>query len=175
MKSIVLIGMPGAGKSTLGVLLSKALGIGFVDIDLLIQERGKRLLQDIIDSDGMEAFLLREQEAVLSFELGNRVIATGGSVVYKESSMRHLKTLGTIVYIHVDYDDLKMRLQDISTRGIAMAKGKTLRDIYEERLPLYKRYQDFSIDGTGLSMEESLKRLVDVLPRGFGLKNVKNS
>lgn len=142
MSNIVLIGMPGCGKSTVGVILAKTLGIGFVDTDLIIQQRENRLLQDIIDNDGLEKFLDCECDAVKSLDCNNCVVATGGSVVFREKAMEHLKKNGKVFYLNVPIDEVKNRINNISTRGIAAEKGKTIDDIFEERAPLYEKYAD---------------------------------
>ncbi len=156
MKNIVLIGMPGAGKSTVGVLLAKTLGMTFIDTDLIIQEREKSLLQQIIHEKGLQKFLAIEKEAILSVDVQHAVIATGGSVVYKEEAMRHLKKQGSLVYLALDFDEIDKRIQNITTRGIAKQENQTLADIYHERIPLYERYADITIDCTAVSTAEKV-------------------
>ena len=163
MDNIILIGMPGAGKSTLGVLLAKAMGKLFVDTDIIIQQKTKRLLQDIIDNDGTEAFLSLEEEILLSVNEENTVIATGGSAVYSEKAMEHFKESGKIVYLHVDFDEIVKRVTNITTRGIVLKNGKTLSDAFDERKPLYDRYADIVIDCTGNSVEQSVKKIMESL------------
>lgn len=158
--NIVLIGMPASGKSTLGVILAKTLGVAFVDTDLLIQQREKRLLQEIIDTDGIAHFLDVERDAVLSLECENTVIATGGSVVFREASMQKLKRNGTVVFLDVSLQTVKKRLNNIKTRGVAAAKGKTIDDIYFERLPYYRKYADIVLPLDGCSFEESVGKLI---------------
>lgn len=160
MKNIVLTGMPGAGKSTLGVLLAKALGMDFVDTDIVIQQHEKRLLQDIIDKDGIEAFLKTEEDAVCSLRCENTVIATGGSVVYSEKAVNSLKKSGITVYIHVDYNEIKNRITDITTRGIVLKNGENLRQAYDERRPLYEKCGDFTVDCTGKTVEDSVSEII---------------
>ncbi len=159
MSNIVLIGMPGCGKSTVGVILAKTLGIGFVDTDLIIQQREKRLLQDIIDSDGIEAFLDCEAEAVKSLECENCVIATGGSVIFREDAINHLKKCGKLFYLNVPLDEIKNRLDNISTRGVAALKGQTIDDIFCERSPLYEKYADYILDLNGSSAERTVEKI----------------
>ena len=161
--NVVLIGMSGAGKSTLGVLLAKALGKNFFDTDILIQQREKRLLQQILDTDGSAYFMQAEEDAILSLELCGCVIATGGSVVYSERAMEHLRACGTVVYLRVAYEELAGRLSNITTRGIVFKGSDDLRAVYEERLPLYERYADVTVDCTGRGVEESVERLVALL------------
>lgn len=162
MKSnnIILIGMSGAGKSTLGVLLAKALGKQFCDTDLLIQERAGALLQQIIDREGNAAFLKLEEETILDASLTNCVVATGGSVVYSDAVMRDLKKSGTVVFLDVSYEEIAARLTSITTRGIVFRNAQDLRGVYEERLPLYRKYADIRIPCTGHSIEDSVFELV---------------
>ncbi len=163
MENIILIGMPGAGKSTLGVLLAKAMGKLFVDTDIVIQQKTKRLLQDIIDNDGTEAFLSLEEEILLSVNEENTVIATGGSAVYSEKAMEHFRENGKIVYLHVDFDEIVKRVTNITTRGIVLKNGKNLADAFDERKPLYDRFADVVIDCTGSTIENSVKMLIEKL------------
>lgn len=161
--NIILIGMSGAGKSTLGVLLAKALGKSFVDTDLLIQQTAGKLLQEIIDEDGMACFMQTEEDVVSHVCLSNCVIATGGSVVYSRKAMEHLKKSGTTVYLAVDYEELVGRLSNITTRGIVFKDRQDLHSVYEERLPLYETYADLKIDCTGLDIESAVVRIVTLL------------
>lgn len=163
MKNIVLIGMPASGKSTIGVVLAKTLGIGFVDTDLIIQQREKRLLQDIIDNEGLIAFLDAEQNAILSIKCDNTVISTGGSAVFRENAMKKLKKNGIIVFIDVPLNILSQRLDNIKTRGIACEKGQSIEKIYEERLPLYKKYADVSIKADNENVEQTVEKLIELL------------
>ena len=161
--NIVLIGMSGAGKSTLGVLLAKALGLCFIDTDILIQQSEGRLLQSIIDSDGTEGFMEIEEKTVLAMSSQNTVIATGGSVVYSEKAMAHLSCGGICVYLHVDFEELSTRLSNITTRGIVFKNAHTLREVYEERLPLYEKYAHVTVHCTGRSVEESVEEIIKKL------------
>lgn len=166
MKNIVLIGMPGAGKSTIGVVLAKTLGMDFVDSDLVIQHRENRLLQDIINEEGMDKFLDIERDGIKSIHEEGAVIATGGSVVFREDAMEHLKQKATIVYLHVSYKEIKRRVQNIKTRGIAKKKGYSLRDVYEERSPLYEMYYDVKIDWHQQSVEDIISDIIRAVPLG---------
>lgn len=157
MKNIVLIGMPGAGKSTIGVVLAKTLGFTFIDSDLVIQKRENRLLQEIIDDIGMERFLDVEKEAVLSIDVSKSIIATGGSVIFRDETMEHLQQSGNIIYLKVCYEEIERRVNNITTRGIAMAKGHTLSDVYDQRVKLYEKYSDIVIDCDNKSLEEIVK------------------
>ena len=138
--NLILTGMPSAGKSTLGVLAAKALGMDFIDTDILLQSRLGERLQPYIDRHGIEAFLKREEEAVLAFAEEGTVVATGGSVVYSEAAMAHLQASGLVVYIEVPLAELERRLGDAAARGIAMRPDQTLADLYAERCPLYERH-----------------------------------
>jgi len=146
-QNITLIGMPGSGKSTVGVLLAKAAGLSFTDTDLLIQNIHERLLQEIIDTDGIQKFLEYEQEIILSFFPHKCVIATGGSAVLSSFAMHHLKKISVIVYLKTDFNCLKKRIHTITGRGIVMGKDQTLSDVYMEREPLYEKYADITVDG----------------------------
>ncbi|GMQ58531.1 shikimate kinase [Vallitalea sediminicola] len=157
MKNIVLTGMPGAGKSTIGVVLAKTLGFTFIDSDLVIQKRENRLLQEIIDDIGMEKFLDVEKEAVLSIDASKSVIATGGSVIFRDESIEHLKQSGNIIYLKVSYEEIETRVDNITTRGIAMAKGHTLSDVYDQRVKVYEKYANIVIDCDNKSLEEIVK------------------
>ncbi len=146
LEDVILIGMPGSGKSTVGVLLAKLLGYQFLDVDLLIQEREGALLQEILDSRGTQAFLDAEEAAVRSLDCRRHVIAPGGSAVCREGAALHLKSLGPVVYLRVSLEELSRRIQNLSTRGIAMEPGQTLADVMAYRAPLYDRYADLTID-----------------------------
>ena len=163
MNNIVLIGMPGAGKSTVGVLLAKTLGYAFLDTDLVIQEREGRLLQDLVDELGVEAFLDREAAAIVSVDCDRTVIATGGSVVCRDGAMEHLRTLGRIVYLQLPLEELERRLHNISTRGIAMAPGETLAHIYDYRSPLYQKYADLTVAVDRQTLEETVEQVLRAL------------
>ena len=147
--SIILIGMPSCGKSTLGVLLAKKLGYEFIDSDLCIQKKHGKLLHELIAEHGNEGFLAIESEVNCAMDAQNAIIATGGSAVYSEAAMRHLATLGKIVYIHISYEEMEARLGDFAHRGVVMPAGYTLRDLYDERAALYERYADLIVSGEG--------------------------
>lgn len=162
MANIILIGMPGCGKSTVGVILAKTLGIGFVDTDLIIQQRENRLLQNIIDTDGIDHFLNCEADAVKSLDCNNCVVATGGSVVYREDAILHLKKNGKIIFLDVPLDEIKRRLNNINTRGIAAKKNKSIEDIYNERIALYNKYADVIIKTDGESVEKTVEKVCKI-------------
>lgn len=157
MKNIVLIGMPSAGKSTVGVIIAKNLGMNFIDTDVLLQTRQGRLLQEILDAEGTEAFLEIEEEAILSIDCGNTVIATGGSAVYSEKAMEYLKRNSLVIYLHVAMETVNIRLRNLKTRGVVLSKGQTLEDIYRERVPLYEKYADIRLDCSNNSIEDTLE------------------
>lgn len=147
VNNIVLIGMPGAGKSTVGVILAKVLGMLFIDTDLVIQEKENRLLQNIIDNDGISRFMNIEERTILSVKPEHpAVIATGGSAVYSTAAMEHLKKDGIIVYLKLDFHEIEKRLKNISTRGIVIDRGCSLLDVFIQRIPLYEKYADITVD-----------------------------
>lgn len=150
MKSnITLIGMPASGKSTIGVLLAKRLGYSFVDVDIVIQEKTGKLLKDIIAEQGPEGFLQVENRINRQLEAKRAVIAPGGSVVYGQEAMEHLKEISQVVYLKLTYEELEKRLGDLADRGVVLRPGMTLRDLYEERVPLYEKYADITVsEGT---------------------------
>ncbi len=162
-KNIVLIGMPASGKSTIGVLLAKTIGVGFVDTDLLIQQREHRLLQEIIDTDGIGYFLDTECAAVLDLDCQNTVIATGGSVVFRAAAMQKLRQNGTVVFLDVSLETVKRRLNNIKTRGVAADKGQSIDEIFYERLPYYRKYADIVLPADGKTSEETVSDLIEIL------------
>ena len=154
--NIVLIGMPGVGKSTAGVIAAKQLGMRFEDADILIQHREKKLLSQIIDEKGIDGFLSIENDVLKSINDKGLLIATGGSAVYSCEAMEYLKKNSLMIYLHLDLKDLSMRLSDLKHRGVVLRDGQTLNDIYDERVPLYRKYADVEIDETGLDIEETV-------------------
>ena len=161
MNNIVLIGMPGAGKSTVGVVLAKRLGYHFMDSDLLIQEREGRLLHEIIEQEGDEGFLAIENDVNRSLQLERTVIATGGSAVYGKEAMEHLGKIGTIVYLKISYEELQRRLGNLKDRGVVLREGQDLRGLYDEKTPLYERYADMVIEQDGKTIEETSRMITD--------------
>ena len=157
--NIVLIGMPGCGKSTVGVLLAKRIRKKFVDTDLFIQEQEERLLCEIIEEDGLERFKEIENEVNATVVTENSVIAPGGSVIYGARAMEHLREIGTIVYLKLTYEDLEKRLGNLKDRGVVLKDGMTLRDLYEERSAYYERYAEVTIDETGKEFGEVVDEL----------------
>ena len=163
MNNITLIGMPGVGKSTIGVVLAKVLGYEFMDSDLLIQRQEKRRLHQIIEQEGVEGFKAIENRVNASIETENTVIATGGSVVYCEEAMDYLKKIGKVVYLRLSLDSLAKRLGNLEKRGVLLKEGQTLKSLYEERVPLYERYADIVIDEEGKDLEASLQAVLETL------------
>lgn len=159
MKNIILIGMPGCGKSTVGVILAKIMGFHFIDADLLIQEREGRLLSEILDSDGPEAFNQIENEVNLAIGGYHTVVATGGSVVYGKEAMDHYGKFAIVVYLRLPLEEIENRLGDLSERGISMKEGQTLKDLYQERVPLYEKYAHLIIEAGGLSIQELAQKI----------------
>ena len=161
--NIVLIGMPGVGKSTIGVILAKELGYRFLDADLLIQQQEGKLLREIIAEEGTEGFIEVENRVNRELTVEKSIIATGGSVVYGKEAMQHLKEIGTIVYLKVSYDILEKRLHDIKGRGVVLKDGQDLRGLYEERIPLYEKYADIIVCEDNLTVEETIEKIVEQL------------
>jgi shikimate kinase len=165
-RNFVLIGMPGAGKSTCGVLLAKATGRPFIDTDVWIQSLEGCRLQEIIDGRGLAAMRAVEEQRVLELDVRGHVVATGGSVVYSEPAMRHLKAAGEVVFLEVGVAALHERLGDAAERGIVRAPGQSFDELYAERLPLYRRYADHTIDCNGLDHEAVVAAMVRVVADG---------
>lgn len=164
-KNLILIGMPGVGKSTVGVILAKVLGYEFLDSDLLIQKKEKRLLKEIIAEEGEDGFLEIENQVNASIEADGAVIATGGSVVYCREAMEHLREIGTVIYLKLEYDLLKTRLGNLRGRGVVLREGQTLKDLYEERVPLYEKYADYIVDEKNTGAEGTLQKILEMLPK----------
>lgn len=164
MKSnITLIGMPASGKSTVGVLLAKRLGYSFVDVDIVIQEQEGRLLKEIIQQEGTEGFLQVEDRVNRELDVKRSIIAPGGSVIYGERAMEHLKEISTVVYLKLSYEEVESRLKDLKDRGVALKDGMSLRDLYEERVPLYERYADITVDESGKTPGHTVDELRAVM------------
>lgn len=157
MDNIILIGMPGSGKSTVGVVLAKAMGLRFLDVDLLIQEREGALLQRLIDSRGVERFLDLERDAIRTLDCRGTVIAPGGSCVCREESIAHMRRLGTVVYLKLSLEEVTGRIRNLSSRGIALQPGQTLADVYQYRAPLYERCAHITVPVRGQSLMETVE------------------
>ncbi len=163
MDNLTLIGMPGCGKSTIGVVLAKTLGYEFLDVDLVIQKRQGALLQALLDVHGTGKFLDMERDAVLSVQCAHTVIAPGGSVVLREDAMAHLKALGKIVYLRLSLPAVTRRISNLADRGIAFAPGQTLADVYAQRIPLYERWADVTVDADGQHVSQTLRAVRDAI------------
>ena len=161
--NIILIGMPASGKSTLGVILAKVLGYRFIDSDILIQEQQGRKLSEIIEDEGIDGFIEIENEVNASIEAHKTVISTGGSAVYGEKAMEHFKKIGRVVYLHVDYERLVKRLSDIKQRGVVIRPGQTFEQLYEERMKLYRKYADITVNEECENVEIVLAELLNQL------------
>ncbi|MCC8121949.1 MAG: shikimate kinase [Oscillospiraceae bacterium] len=160
MDNIILIGMPGAGKSTVGVLLAKALGYGFVDLDLIIQQQEGTLLQQLLNRLGMEAFLDLEAKVAEELVCDRCVIAPGGSAVCRANGMAHLQSLGDMIYLSLSLQTVQARIDNLATRGIAMLPGQTLGDVYTSRAPLYAQYADHTIPVDGLTPAQAVAEIL---------------
>lgn len=158
--NVILIGMPGVGKSSMGVVLAKVIGYEFVDSDLIIQKQEKCLLKDIIKEKGNDGFLEVENRINAGIDVHKAVVATGGSVVYGKEAMEHLRETGLIVYLKASYETIHGRISNLVGRGVAISDGQTLFDLYNERIPLYEKYADVTVDMDNFSIEESVQQTV---------------
>lgn len=161
--NIILIGMPASGKSTIGVILAKFVRYDFLDTDLLIQRQTGHSLSELIAEHGVDGFCAIENEICSKVEADNTIIATGGSVVYGEAAMAHFKEIGKVVYLQTSLRDLRRRLGDLEKRGVALKDGMTLKDLYDERVPLYERYADITVDETRRKREEIAQEIMHAL------------
>lgn len=163
--NIVLIGMPGVGKSTVGVILAKILGYQFVDADLVIQKEEGKLLKDIIAEKGTDGFIQVENQVNSNLQVHESVVATGGSVIYGTEAMEHLCEIGTVVYLKQSLRKLERRLRNIKNRGVVLRRGQTLKDLYRERTVLYEKYADIVVDESDLNVEQTVEAVIDALKR----------
>ena len=163
MQNLILIGMPGCGKSTVGVVLAKALGMDFIDSDLVIQKQTGKRLSQIIDESGDAGFREIENRINAQLEVTDSVIATGGSVIYGTDAMRHLKAIGTIVYLKLSYEAIEDRLGDLHARGVTIQPGWTLRDLYDERVPMYEKWADITVDCEKMRLREVVQTIADAI------------
>lgn len=159
MNNIVLIGMPGAGKSSVGVILAKVLGYQFIDTDLMIQEKENRLLKDIIQKEGLEEFMAIEDRVNSSILADRAVISPGGSVVYCKNAMEHFREIGTVIYIKLTFETVEKRLGNIKKRGVVLRKGQSLQDLYIERCPLYEKYAHITVNAENMDLEEVMETI----------------
>ena len=162
LDNITLVGMPASGKSTVGVLLAKRLGYSFVDVDIVIQEKEGRLLQEIIAEEGLNGFMEVENRVNAGLSVHKSIIAPGGSVIYGKEAMEHLKEISTVVYLKLSYEAVEARL--------GLKDGMTLRDLYAERVPYYERYADITVDETGLDAGQTVDKLREMLTDMYGLR-----
>ena len=164
MKSnIVLVGMPTSGKSTVGVILAKLLGMDFIDSDLIIQKKTGKKLSEIIEDEGLDGFIDIENKICCGIKAENTVIATGGSVIYGEEAMKHFRESGRVVYLEIDYDTLEQRLHHTKQRGVVLREGQTKKELFDERVVLYKKYADICLSEEGMGIEETVQKLGDLL------------
>ncbi len=163
--NLIFIGMPAVGKSTVGIVVAKRLGMRFVDADLLIQEQEKKLLREIIADVGEEGFLKIENQVNAEVQAENSVISPGGSVVYCEEAMRHYKEIGTIVYLKVSYQTIKRRIRNPKKRGVVLREGQSLRDLYNERVPYFEKYADITVCEDGCRIEETIENVINAVER----------
>lgn len=159
--SIILIGMPGCGKSTLGVILAKNLGFDFIDTDLLIQKQKKMKLHEIIEKYGIDEFIRIENEIISAVIAESSVIATGGSAVYGDAAMERMREIGTVVYLKLPADEIARRVSDFEARGVVAKHGQSIFDIYNERVPLYQKYADITVDLIDLSIESGVSAVIN--------------
>lgn len=163
MRNVILVGMPACGKSTIGVVLAKTMNKGFVDTDILIQQAESRTLQEIIDQEGNDYFHHVEERVLLDFDGEDYVVATGGSAIYFDRAMDKFKEKGIVVYIKVTLDTILERLNNIRSRGVTLEKGQTIADLYEQRIPLYQKHADVVIEADGLSVEEVVEKMIELV------------
>lgn len=163
MDNLIFIGMPAAGKSTIGVVVAKRLGYEFIDTDLLIQKQENCLLKDIIEKKGINGFLKIEDQVNAEVDMEHTVIAPGGSVVYCENAMKHYKETGRVVYLQTSYQTISKRIGDARKRGVVLQDGQTLKDLYDERVVLFEKYADITICEDGLTLEETIGKVLEAL------------
>jgi shikimate kinase len=161
--NITLIGMPGAGKSTVGVVLAKRMGMDFIDTDLIIQKEYNKTLAEIIDEKGIEEFKKVENDVISKLELDNTIIATGGSAVYGKEAMKHLRDISKVVYIELSEENIEDRLGDLNERGVVLEDGETLQELYDERIPLYKKYAHIIVNANDMVLREVVKNIEKVM------------
>ena len=163
--NLIFIGMPAVGKSTVGIVVAKRLGMNFIDVDLLIQEQEKKLLREIIAEVGQDGFLKIENRVNAAVKAKNSVISPGGSVVYCKNAMEHYKEIGSIVYLQASYETISRRLNNAKNRGVVLKDGQSLKALYEERVKLFEKYADITICEDGLGLEETIQAVLDALEK----------
>lgn len=169
-ENIVLIGMPGVGKSTVGVILAKLMGYQFIDADLVIQDRENKLLKEIIAEKGIDGFIQVENDVNKSLNPKKTIISTGGSVVYGREAMEHLSEIATVVYLELDLANLKKRLGNLKNRGVVLRDGQTLDDLFNERVPLYEKYADVVVNESNINVEETVQLTLEKIKEYKGEK-----
>ena len=166
--NIILVGMPAAGKSTVGVILAKVLGMDFIDTDLIIQRDTGKRLSDLIAEEGHDGFIRTEEKICCGINAENSVISTGGSVIYGDAAMKHLKENGMVVYHEIDFETLEKRLHHMSKRGVVLKEGQTKKELYDERVELYKKYADIIIHESGMDIEDTVSLIIEeIASEGF--------
>ncbi|MEG0107452.1 MAG: shikimate kinase [Lachnospiraceae bacterium] len=165
MKNIILIGMPGVGKSTLGVILAKRLGYEFIDTDLLIQKQENRLLKQIIEEEGIDGFIEIENQVNCDVDIDEAIIAPGGSVVYCQGAMEHFKKIGLVLYLQASYETIEQRVEDAKNRGVVLKNGQTLKHLYDERVKLFEKYAEVTVCEDGLGVEETIDVILEMLKK----------
>ena len=163
MKSIILIGMPAVGKSTVGVVVAKRLGYEFIDTDLLIQKQENRLLKEIIEDEGIDGFLKIENQVNCDVQAERAVISPGGSVVYCQEAMEHYKKIGVVVYLRASFETINNRIRNAQNRGVVFKEGQTLEMLYEERVKLFEKYADITLDEEGKELGETIELVLQSL------------
>lgn len=163
MDNIILIGMPAVGKSTVGVVVAKRLGYKFIDADILIQEETGKLLCEIIAEQGIEGFLKIEDDVNARLDVEKTVVSPGGSVVYCENAMKHYKEIGKVLYLKVSYETISKRLGNAKKRGVVLRDGQTLKDLYDERIKLFEKYADITVEEDGFSLEETIENVLEAV------------
>ena len=161
--NIILIGMPTSGKSTVGVILAKLLGMDFVDSDLVIQKKAGKKLSQIISEEGLDGFINMEENVCCDIEAENTVIATGGSVVYGKKAMEHFQSIGKVVYLKIEYETLEKRLHHTKQRGVVLRPGQSKKELYDERTVLYEKYADIVLSEEGMGIEETVQELAKTI------------
>lgn len=164
-KNLIFIGMPAVGKSTVGIVVAKRLGMRFIDTDLLIQEQEHRLLREIIEQEGQDGFLKIEDRVNSSVEAENSVISPGGSVIYCKNAMKHFKKIGTVVYLKASYQTIKRRIRNPKKRGVVLRDGQSLRDLYYERVPYFEKYADITVCEDGCRIEDTIKNVLNAVKK----------
>lgn len=165
MENVILIGMPSCGKSTVGVILAKAMGLDFLDTDLLIQRQTGHRLCELIAARGMEGFLELENRTLAALDVHYTVVATGGSAVFGREAMARLHQIGRVVYLRLPLDEIERRIGDITTRGVVTAPGETIADVYRRRVPLYEAEADITVDAAALTVEQTVEAIMEAIGR----------